>query len=95
MLKKRALSNSVSQRDPEDLQGQLKFKKLEEISDLTEIRKELQKQRQPPTMLNENTQKEECSSIKTKLNEPMIKHQREKKLSKETISTLKTDLLGS
>ena len=47
VLKKQALSDSGSQRDPENLQGQSKFKKLEEFSDLTAIRKELQKQRQP------------------------------------------------
>ena len=46
-------------------------------------------------MSDKNAQNEGCSSIKTKLNEPMIKHQREKKLSEETISTLKADLLAS
>ena len=59
------------------------------------IRKELEKLNQPPTMLDENAQNEGCSSIKTKLNEQMIKHQREKKLSEETIYTMKADLLAS
>ena len=95
MLKKQALSDSVSQRDPEDLQGQSKFKKLEEFPALTAIRRELQKLNQPPTMSNKNAQNEGCSSIKTKLNEPMIKHKREKKMSEETISVLKADLLAS
>ena len=63
MLKKRALSDSGSQKDPEDLQGQSKFQKLEEFPALTAIRKELQKLNQPPTMSDENAQNKECSSI--------------------------------
>ena len=65
VVKKRALSDIESQKDPEELQGQSKFKKLEEFPALMAIRKELQKLNQPPTMSNENAQNEGCSSIKT------------------------------